>query len=90
MRSKASNILSVTKLNSPVISKANAALITWPAVVGATAYIVYNNSFVSEPITETQFNLLSGPESSVKVIAISTENNVLDSGFSNIITYNLG
>jgi hypothetical protein len=90
IRSKSSNTISVTKLSSPVVTKANAGLITWSAVPGAEGYIVYNNSFISEPITGTQYNLLSGPESTVKVIAISSETNTLNSGFSNIINYNLG
>jgi len=89
-QSKPSNRLTVIKLASPVIEKLNAGTISWPAVPNATGYIVLNNSFISEPITTLQYNLLSGPNSNVQVIAISSENNVLDSGLSNIINYDLG
>jgi len=89
-QSSQSNVIVAIKLNAPIINKINAGLIRWSEVPNATGYIVINNGIVSETITSLEWNLRSGPNSNVQVMAISSLPNVLDSGWSNNINYNLG
>jgi hypothetical protein len=89
-QSSQSNVIVAIKLNAPIINKINAGLIRWSEVPNATGYIVINNGIVSETITSLEWNLQSGPNSNVQVMAISSLPNVLDSGWSNNINYNLG
>ena len=89
-QSSASNVVIIIKLVSPSITKVNAGLIRWNAVPNASGYVVINNGVISAPQNSLEWNLLSGPNSQVQVLAISDLPNILDSGFSNIISYNLG